>query len=88
MRKFQSSPLGGFGVREGALLIAEQFAFHEVLGDGAAIHRHKGPIAAGAVCMNGLCRQTFSRARFTADQDGGIGWGHVLNKIKDFLHGP
>ena len=38
--EFAHVTFGGAG--EGALLVTEQDRFHEIVGDGAAIHRDKG----------------------------------------------
>ena len=42
---------------EGATLMAEQFGFQQVLGDGGGIQRNKGPGRARAVAMQSACDQ-------------------------------
>src|SRR5215471_9884362 len=38
VRQFEESRLHGIGAAECALLVAEEFAFNQVLGDGGTIH--------------------------------------------------
>src|SRR5260221_12719647 len=52
---------------EGALLVAEEFALHQVLGDGAAVDRHERPLAPRAVLVDQAGRQLLAGARFTRD---------------------
>ena len=57
------------GAREAALLVAEQDALHEVLGDGAAVHRHErlaGPVR-GAMDRAG--DDFLADPAFAGDQD-------------------
>jgi hypothetical protein len=44
----EEAPAGGDGAGEGAPGVAEELALQQRLGDGSAVHRDKGPVAAAA----------------------------------------
>ena len=75
------------GSCEGAALVAEQLVFHQALGDGGAIQRDKGMIAALRQVMNGASEKLLARAAFAEEQNGGIGDGNALNLLAGFTDG-
>ena len=77
--------LGGAG--EGALLVAEQDALDEVLGDGAAIDGDEGLAGAGALALDGAGDQLLADAALALDQDGDGRAGRALAELDDARHG-
>ena len=73
------------GTREGALAIAEELAFHQVLGNGSAIHRHKGSIAAGAQIVDESRGQFLAAARLTRDMNRRLASRHPVDKSAHLL---
>ncbi len=71
---------------EGALHVAEQFAFQQVLGHGAAIDRDERPIAARAGLVNRARQQLFAGAAFAGDHDAGIGAGDHVSLRQALFH--
>ena len=51
------------------LAVPEKLAFHEVLGDGAAIHRNEGRRVARALTMDQTSRKLFAAARLARNVD-------------------
>src|SRR5213593_4244249 len=52
-----------------AALIAEQFALHELLGQGRTVHRDERRLRAGSQPVQFARHQFFTRAAFSEDQD-------------------
>ena len=79
--------LGGAG--EGALLVAEQDALHQILGDGAAIDGYEGLrfAGAGAGALDGAGDQLLADARFAFDEDGNRRIGGPAAELDDPRHG-
>ena len=65
--EFAQMLVGGAG--EGALLVAEQDAFDQVLGDGAAIDGDEGLAGALRAALDGARDQLLADAEFAFDQD-------------------
>src|SRR3546814_9290667 len=59
----------------GARLDAEQLAFDQVMGDGAAIDRNEGPVAARPVVVQPMGEHFLADARLTGQQDGDVAVG-------------
>lgn len=68
----EPSGLGGEGAGEGPLLVAEQLAFHQRLGQRTAIHGHERPFAPRAQRMHVARDQLLARARLAQDEHVGI----------------
>ena len=74
------------GAREGTLGVAEEFAFQQVFGDGAAVDRYEGALAA-AVVVDGARDQILAAARLAVDDDVCIGFGCPEDEAVDLVHG-
>jgi len=81
----------GRGPREGALLVAEQLALDEFLGDGRAVDLDEGPLGPLALVVDRAGHELLSRAVFTHDEDPGVRRGddadHLL-ELEDRLALP
>jgi hypothetical protein len=78
--------LGSRGAGEGALLVAEELAFHQVFREGGAVDLHQRPVAARRVEMNGARDQVLPYPAFAGQQHGGARGGDALDGGEDFLH--
>ena len=58
---------------EGALFVAEELAFEQTRGDGGAVQLDERSLAPAAEVVDGAGHQFFAGARFSLDQDRGIG---------------
>ncbi len=76
--------VGGAG--EGALFVAEQDAFDEVVRDRAAVDRHERPRATVTGALYSAGDQFLADARFAFDQDGDLRGGGALAEADDALH--
>ncbi len=76
--------LGGAG--EGALLMAEQDALDQVVGDGAAVDGDEGLRAAVAAALDGAGDELLADARFAFDQDRDLRLGGPLAEPDHPLH--
>src|SRR5579864_1209017 len=68
---FEYAGFGSAGVGKGALLITEQLAFQECLGDSGAIERNKRSFAVKPDVMNELGEDILSSAALAFQQNGG-----------------
>ena len=57
---------------KGALLMAEQFAFQQVFGDGGAVHRDERPVRAARLLMDVARDDFLADAALAGDQDRGV----------------
>ena len=72
---------------EGALLVAEQFGFQEMLGDRRAIDRDERPLGAVGAGVD-IARQHFlAGSGFAGDHDRGVGACDLLRQLDDLGHG-
>ena len=60
--QFEEAVLGLVGPGEGALDVAEEFAFQQALHQGGAVHRHELPVPAGTEQVDGPGRQFLAGA--------------------------
>ena len=74
------------GAGEGALLVAEQLALQQVLGDGGAVQRQERRLGAGAVLVDGTGDQFLARAALAGDQHGECLVGDSADRLVRFLH--
>ena len=71
---------------EGAALVAEEFAFEQLLGDGRAVHGQERLRAAVAVMINRARHQFLARAAFAGDERGGVRDGELADQLEHLLH--
>src|SRR3990172_6230235 len=76
----------GNGAGEGALEMAEDLRFHQVLGDGAAIDGDERTRRARTGAMDGLGAQLLASAAVAGDEDGGLRPGDRADLAIDLLH--
>ena len=69
------------GAGERALAMAEQFALDQVLGQRAAIDRHKGHLGPKALVVHSPGGQFLAGARVAEDQDGRVGGRHLGDQL-------
>ena len=69
--------LGRKGSGERALGVAEEFRFHQVLGNGAAVDGDKRLVFAAAVLVDGARQQFLAGAGLAADEHRGIALRHA-----------
>src|SRR5205085_2413855 len=72
---------------EGALLVAEQLALQQRLGDGGAVQADEWPVPPRAGVVNGPGHQLLADSRFAAHQDRGVSAGHQADLPLDLLDG-
>ena len=80
---FKSALALGVRPGEGALLVAEEFAFQERLRDRAAIDGDERPVSASAPLVNGPRGHFLARPALPQQQNGGVGGGHLTNGLED-----
>src|SRR3974377_1062983 len=83
--EFPLAAAGGPG--ESPLLVAEELAFDEVLGDGGAVHLHKGAVGPAGLEVQGPGHQFLAGAVFPGDEHTGSGGGHQAELVPDLLNG-
>jgi hypothetical protein len=74
------------GAREGALLVAEELALDQVVGDGGAVdgdERLGGPVA---VLPDRAGDQLLARAALARDHDRDVARRHLADDLEDLLH--
>src|SRR5437660_6266693 len=67
--KLETAALLHQGASECALLVSEEFAFHQPGWNGRAIEPYKRPVSSWTVAMNCACNQLFPSARLAAQQN-------------------
>ena len=75
------------GAGERAADVAEQLAFQQVLGQGAAVDADERAAAARAEPVDGLGDQFLAGARLAQQQHRGVRLGHLPGEPIDILHG-
>ena len=75
------------GSGEGALLVPEQLAFQQILGDGGAIQRQERHLGSGAVSIDGTGDQFLAGAALAGDEYGDILGGDTADGLVHLLHG-
>ena len=71
---------------ERALLVSEELALDQVLGDGAAIEDHEGPLAARRLVVERPGDELLSRARLAGDHDGDVHRRDLLEEPENLSH--
>ncbi len=72
---------------EGALLVAEQFAFQKCVGDGGAVHAHERLRAPGRALVQVAREHLLASAALAGDQNGRVRARHLLGELDHLLHG-
>ena len=85
--QFEPAPVGLDCVREGAFLVAEEFAFDHPFRQGVAEDGHEGTVPPGAPVVEGVGHQFLARAAFAEDEYRGLGIGDLEDLLPDALHG-
>src|SRR6266581_352607 len=75
------------GAGEGALGVAEEFAFQQMVGNGAAIDRNERPAAARIALMNQTRHHTLAGSALAGEEHDAVGGGDLIDKAFDFQHG-
>ena len=68
--RLEQAGLRATGVGEGALLVTEELALQQGLGDGRTVEIHERPLGAGPVAVEQLRHQVLARSRLALDEDG------------------
>ena len=85
--QFHFADFARAGTGEGAAFVAEEFVFDQAFGNGGAIQRDEGLLAARGKMMDGAREEFFAGAAFAEQQHGGIGGGDALDLLADFADG-
>ncbi len=72
---------------EGPVLVAEELALDEVVGEGAQVHSEEGAALAGAGGVDGRGEELLARARLAVDEDGQVGGGEARGYAPRAIHG-
>ena len=75
------------GVGEGPLLVPEELALEQVLGDRAAVQRDEGERLPVGVRVERARDQFLAHAALAADEDGGLELGDLRDRPEDVAHG-
>lgn len=84
---FDDADLAFVGTGEGALFVAEEFAFDEIFGDGGTVQRHEALATAWADVVNGTRDDFFAASRFAANEDTTVGGGDLHDDLAHLDHG-
>ena len=75
------------GAGEGTLLVAEQLALQQGLGDGGAVDGQERRLGPGAVLVDGARDQLLAGAALAGDQDGDVLGRDPADRLVDLEHG-
>ncbi len=87
VRGLEQARLVGMGAGEAALLVAEEFAFHQLGRDGAAVDRHERPGRTRALFVDGARHQLLAYARLAQDVHRRLAAGHLGDGVAQGGHG-
>ena len=71
---------------EGSLLVTEELALEQVLGNGPTVDHHEGAIFSITLLMDRMGYDFFSGAAFASDEHRHIRGGHPANGCINLLH--
>ena len=74
------------GAGEGALLVAEELAFEQRLGERGAVDGHEGAAGARAAAVEGAGDELLARAALAAQQHGRVGGRDPGDAAADLAH--
>ena len=86
--QFETPGTAGDRTGEGALLVAEQFAFQQLCRDRPAVDWHEWRVATLGVVMQITRNHFLAGAGLAEDQHAGVGVGHLLHHLPDVLDRP
>ena len=84
--QFEFSGLAGGRAGEGALFVAEEFAFQKIFGDRGAVDFDEGPGGAAGALVDACGDQILAHAAFAAEQNRGMRRRDALDQGQHFLH--
>jgi len=82
----EQAGLVGMGAGEAALLVAEELAFHQLVGDRAAVDRHERTRAAAALSVDGAGDQLLANTRLAGDVHRGLAARDLGDGLAQLLH--
>ena len=88
MGRLEQPLLRGDGPAERAFHVAEQFAFQQRGGQGAAIAGQQRAVLAAAEPMDGPHEHLLAGAALAGEQDGAVGRRDAAGEGENPLHGP
>jgi len=83
---FDSAYSGLDGAGECALFMSEQLASEQILTERGAVDLHERPLRPEAGIVHRVCDQLLTGSRFTANYDGGVSGGDLVNRAVDLSH--
>ena len=86
-RELESPEPGRQCARESAFFVSEQFAFQQVRGNGAAIHRHERMAGTAGQLVNVARHHLLARAGLAEDEHVGVVRRDLLDQPMDRTHG-
>ena len=86
VRSFELAQTASHGPAESALLVAEQLAFQQVLGDRGAVQGDKWPRRPARAPVNVPGEDFLARAALAGDEDACFGPGHALGTADGCQH--
>ena len=86
VRQLESPRLRRDGAGEGPFLVAEEFAFDEILRDGGAVDLDEGLLFPGALPVDGAGDQLLARPRLPGDEHGGRRGRYLADDLVDLGH--
>ena len=85
--RFEQALLHLLGVGEGAFFVAEEFGFHQRLGNGRAVDGDEGFFLARTFVVDGLGDEILAGAAFALDQNrGGRAGGDLADEVHELGH--
>ena len=86
LREFEAPFLARLGAGERPLLVAEEFRLDQAVGQRRAADLDERLLGAQRAVVDRVGDQFLARARFAADQRGGVGAGHLRDLLEDLPH--
>ena len=83
---FELADAAGDGAGEGALFMAEQFGFQQIVRDRRAIDRNEGLVGARGLLVDVAGHHFLAGAAFAGDQDRGFAAGDLIGQRDDGIH--
>ncbi len=87
MRGLEQAGLVGMRAAEAAFAVTEEFAFHQLAGNGAAVDRHERPGRARALGVDGASNQFLANPGFAEDVDRRLAARDLADGGAQYVHG-